>query len=284
MNKKAIVNKIIKFSNVDGPGNRMTIFFQGCNFDCGYCHNPETLVVCENCGSCIEYCPTNALKKVENKVVFDSKTCIDCDMCIRHCSLNSSPKCKKYSVEELLLEVNKLKSFIKGVTVSGGECTLQHHFITKFFKEIKKKWKDLTCFVDTNGSLNLWEKEYSEFIAVTDFFMLDIKNWDNKEHIELTKKSNESVLKNLIFLKQIDKLYEVRTVIYNSNEQNRETVINISKQILNSDIRYKLIGYRDIGVREENKNLFIIPTKEELEELKSLALINGLKESQLILI
>ena len=42
---KGIVNKIIPFSNVDGPGNRLSIFFQGCNFDCLYCHNPETIEV-----------------------------------------------------------------------------------------------------------------------------------------------------------------------------------------------------------------------------------------------
>ena len=42
---KGIINKIIPFSNVDGPGNRLSIFFQGCNFDCLYCHNPETIKI-----------------------------------------------------------------------------------------------------------------------------------------------------------------------------------------------------------------------------------------------
>ncbi|MGM9942993.1 MAG: 4Fe-4S cluster-binding domain-containing protein, partial [Erysipelotrichaceae bacterium] len=40
---KAPVNKIISFSNVDGPGNRTSIFFQSCPFHCLYCHNPETI-------------------------------------------------------------------------------------------------------------------------------------------------------------------------------------------------------------------------------------------------
>lgn len=40
---KAKINKIIDMSVVDGPGNRTGIFFQGCNFDCFYCHNPETI-------------------------------------------------------------------------------------------------------------------------------------------------------------------------------------------------------------------------------------------------
>jgi pyruvate-formate lyase-activating enzyme len=33
----------IAFSVVDGPGNRFTIFLQGCNFDCVACHNPQTI-------------------------------------------------------------------------------------------------------------------------------------------------------------------------------------------------------------------------------------------------
>ena len=42
---KGVINKIIPFSNVDGPGNRLSIFFQGCNYDCIYCHNPETIEI-----------------------------------------------------------------------------------------------------------------------------------------------------------------------------------------------------------------------------------------------
>ena len=45
----APVNKIIPFSSVDGPGNRTAVFFQGCNWDCCYCHNPETRNMCTGC-------------------------------------------------------------------------------------------------------------------------------------------------------------------------------------------------------------------------------------------
>ena len=39
------IRKIIPHSAVDGPGNRMAIFLQGCNLNCQYCHNPETIPV-----------------------------------------------------------------------------------------------------------------------------------------------------------------------------------------------------------------------------------------------
>ena len=64
-NITAPVNKIISFSAVDGIGNRTAIFLQGCNQDCWYCHNPETIHHCTACGACVEACPVGALELVE---------------------------------------------------------------------------------------------------------------------------------------------------------------------------------------------------------------------------
>ena len=58
---KALVNRIIHTSVVDGPGNRAAIFLQGCNYTCSYCHNPETIHRCVHCGVCVPVCPTGAL-------------------------------------------------------------------------------------------------------------------------------------------------------------------------------------------------------------------------------
>ena len=66
------VNKIIPFSSVDGPGNRTAVFVQGCNFNCHYCHNPETRAVCISCGDCVATCPAGALtRSAEGLVLFD---------------------------------------------------------------------------------------------------------------------------------------------------------------------------------------------------------------------
>ena len=65
------VNKIIPFSAVDGPGNRTAVFVQGCNFNCRYCHNPETRSLCRSCGECVEKCPKQALYIENGKVNFN---------------------------------------------------------------------------------------------------------------------------------------------------------------------------------------------------------------------
>lgn len=251
------VNKIIKFSNVDGPGNRMSIFFQGCNYNCLYCHNPETISKCNSCGICVEICPVKALSIVKSKIVWNKKKCINCDRCIGICKNNSSPKTLDYSVEELLKEVKKVSGFIRGITVSGGEATLNYEFITQLFKEVKKL--GLTTFVDTNGSLDLSDDIYNEFIHATDKFMVDMKVWDEKAHNNLTGYGNVEVIKNIEFLGNLGKLYEVRTVVVPNLLDNVETVTKISeivgkinlKNQLNEDIIYKLIKYREMGVRKE---------------------------------
>lgn len=266
---KAVVNNIIKFSNVDGPGNRTAVFFQGCNYKCLYCHNPETINRCNNCGDCVVECPVGALAMENSIVKWNKKKCIDCDQCIKICKFYSSPKVEEYTVEGLVKEIEKLRIFIQGVTVSGGEATLNIKFITEFFKEVKKM--NLSTFVDTNGSIDLSLDKYTEFLEVSDKFMLDIKAWNESEHRELTNADNKIVLKNLEFLLKKNKMFEVRTVV-SSMINAKETVLNVAKVLKEyKNVRYKIIAYRPFGVKEELKDkLLPLPKNEELEELKKI--------------
>ncbi|MCJ8342749.1 MAG: YjjW family glycine radical enzyme activase [Cetobacterium sp.] len=285
MNKmeKGIVNKIIKFSNVDGPGNRMAIFFQGCNLNCLSCHNPETIGFCNNCGSCIKICPEKALKKDTNKKIkWNSKLCIECDMCIKSCPNGASPRVKLYTVEELIFEIEKVKSFIKGITVSGGECSLQSEFIAELFLQVKKRFPKLTCFVDTNGKEDFTQVKYKKFVDLADKFMLDIKAWDEDEHIKLTGFTNKNIIKNLFYLKELDKLFEVRTVVIPEFLNNKMTIENVSKIIQDKNIRYKIIKYRKLGVRKENLIGINSPTKDELEFLEEICKENHVKDIVII--
>lgn len=265
----ALVNKIIPFSCVDGPGNRMVIFFQKCNFQCFYCHNPETINQCVDCGRCVENCEVGALSIINGKVIWDEEECVSCDKCIKICEHMSSPKTKEYSVDELVKKIKKDSFFIRGITVSGGECTLNSKFLIDLFKEVKKI--GLTCFVDTNGNTELGD----ELIELTDKFMIDVKSIDEKENIWLTKSSNKLVLENLRNLLKLNKVYEVRTVVAPGLESEK-TVEEVSKIILDK-CRYKLIKYRYFGVRDEGIKVHGIqsPTDEYMKELKEKSLNNG---------
>ncbi|MCI5997156.1 MAG: YjjW family glycine radical enzyme activase [Peptoniphilaceae bacterium] len=274
---KGKINKIIDLSVVDGPGNRTSIFLQGCNFNCFYCHNPETIKHCINCMECINFCPTKSLINENGKVVWNDKTCINCDECIRVCRFLSSPKIYNWTVQETVDRIKKNMPFIRGITVSGGECTLQHHFLVPLFKEVKKL--GLTCFVDTNGSLPF--KKLKELVDVTDSFMLDVKAFDNDEHIFVTQKSVHTVLENADYLASIDKLFEIRTVTV-AGMDNESTVDSITKMLnkyikMGHNIKYKIIKYRSFGVRERYSK-FSSPTDDEMNKLKNIALSNGFKD------
>lgn len=269
-----LVNKILPFSSVDGPGNRLIIFLQGCNFNCLYCHNPETINLCSNCGRCLSTCPVGALSLKDNVVVRDKLKCVNCDTCLKTCRLSSSPKAVPMSVADVMKEIVRVKSFLSGITVSGGECTLQSKFLVELFKEVHQL--GLTAFVDTNGSNDF--QSMPELTEVMDAAMIDIKSFDEAEHKMLTGMSNETVLKNTRYLAGINKIYEVRTVIVPDILDNKRNVDETSKLIagLNPNIRYKIIKYRPIGVR-----LDIIkshtPSSELMEELNNIAEHNGCK-------
>lgn len=276
----APINRIINFSNVDGPGNRMAIFFQTCPFRCLYCHNPETINACKNCGVCVSKCPVGALKQVDGRVIWDSSKCVSCDTCIHVCPNLSSPKVTMMSVDDLLNKIKEVKPFIRGITVSGGECTNFAPFLEKLFKEVKKL--GLTCLIDSNGVHDL--SKFESLIDISDGVMLDVKAIDSDFHQFITGKSNEIVLKNLHFLLNKNKLEEVRTVILpNYENQNINTVKEVSK-IIGSKVRYKLLKYRYFGVREEGLSYFgrVIVDDDTLNKMKNIAFENGCNTAQII--
>ncbi len=275
---KAVVNKIIPFSSVDGPGNRTAIFLQGCNFSCQYCHNPETIHLCINCGECVKYCKTQALKLTDGKVIYDSTLCVQCDECIKHCKNLASPKTELLSADETMERIQKNVPYIRGITISGGECTRQTEYLTELLRLAKEA--GLHTLLDSNGSYPFYEDE--ELLGLCDGVMLDIKESDDALHRELTGCTNETVLKNLIFLAEKRKLTEVRTVVLAERFQAEATVRYVAEclqpYLKEQNIRYKIIKYRPMGVRAPYRDTLKVPEDVMLEKLGRLAKEAGFKD------
>lgn len=264
---KTLVNNIIPFSCVDGPGNRTAIFLQGCNIDCKYCHNPETRGMCIGCGACVKKCPTGALSMTSNgSIAYDPKKCVKCDLCIRTCKHDSSPRTQWMEPEEVMEVVKRQMPFIRGITVSGGECMLRPRFLTDLFKLAKEE--GLNTLIDSNGTIPF--QDYPELLEVTDGVMLDIKAFDEKDHIRVTGFSNKAVIENARFLAEQSKLDEVRVVVvqdlYDATESVRKIGEYLSEFADKKEIRFKIISYRPFGVREKYSH-YEVPTDEFKESL-----------------
>ncbi len=263
---KAVVNRIIPFSSVDGPGNRTAVFLQGCNINCRYCHNPETRGFCRNCGVCADSCPAGALSMEDGKIRYDAAKCVQCDTCIHVCPHDSSPRTEELSPEEVEERVRRQIPFIRGISVSGGECMLQPAFLTELFR--LSKADGLTTLIDSNGTVPF--REYPELMEVTDGVMLDIKAFDCAEHQKVTGAPNDTVLANATWLAEHGKLYEVRAVIvpglYDTERSIRSMGAFLAPYLAVQEFRIKVIAYRPMGVRREYA-CYEVPGREYLEHL-----------------
>ena len=213
--RTATVSRWLPFSCVDGPGNRLVLFLQGCNFRCPGCHNPHTIGLCDHCGDCVPGCPSGALTLVEgrpgeSRVRWQASLCTDCDRCLDACPRSASPKTHQMSVAEVLALLRRYGPLLTGITVSGGEATTQLPFVTDLFTAIKAA-PDLThlsCLLDSNGSLG--EAGWQRLLPVLDGAMIDLKGWRDSVHHALTGQGRERVLASLQLLARVGKLAELR--------------------------------------------------------------------------
>ena len=247
------VNKIIPVSYVDGLGCRTSIFLQKCNISCAYCHNPETQRMCISCGKCVTGCPTGALSINDNKkVIWDIKKCIYCDLCINICPHYASPRITMMTAKEVYEIVKKNIPFIRGITASGGECTLYPEFLEELFTYAKVD--GLSCLIDSNGTIDL--SIYPGLISKCDGVMLDVKSWDPVVFKNLTSGENNTVKKNLAYLAENDKLEEIRIVCLPGEVDAEEVLHGIINTIDKKTIviPLKLIKFRRFGVKGRLEN------------------------------
>jgi len=230
---------------------------------------------------CVPVCPAAALSDKDGKVFFAAEKCIACDNCIKVCKHGATPRIVRMTSKETFEKICENVPFIRGVTFSGGECTLYPDFIREVF--VLCKQIGLGTMIDSNGSIDF--KNFSDLLEVCDGVMLDIKAYDYNEHIKVTDVGNDIVLKNAKYLAGMGKLFEVRTVVVPELFDFRKTVDNVSKELAPflkiSNIRYKIISYRKNGVRKEYRD-YKSPTNEEMNEAGEIAIKNGFSDIVLI--
>lgn len=152
------IHSLETFGVHDGPGIRLVIFVQGCPFRCIFCSNPDT-----------------------QDPLADTA--------------------KEISNQEILDKLAREKTYFKdtgGLTVSGGEPTLQAAALIELFREVKAAGYHTA--IDTCGGI--FNDQTRELYDLTDLVMLDVKHIDDKWHQKITGASNQLVLANADYREQ----------------------------------------------------------------------------------
>ncbi len=256
LTRSALVSRVLPFSCVDGPGNRLVLFLQGCNFSCPGCHNPHTIGLCDDCGDCLAVCPSGALAMSEDKVHWQEALCTDCDACLEACPRSANPKTVTMTVAGVLALLRRYGPLLTGVTVSGGEATTQLPFVIALFTAIKAApdLARLTCLLDSNGSLG--ETGWQRLLPVLDGAMIDLKGWHDPVHLALTGRGRERVLVSLQLLAQAGKLAEVRLLMVPGRSDFLDATGALEEALTTfllslGPVPIRLNGFRHHGVRGE---------------------------------
>ena len=300
---KGLIFEIERMATHDGPGVRTTIFFNNCLLNCVWCHNPESIPKkpqlywierkCIGCNSCIDACQEHVLFFEEDGLHIKREKCTSCGDCVEACpSTALSMYGKWWDLEELFHEIEKEKIFFNkakgGITVSGGEPTLQPDFLLKLLKLCKEN--GISTALDTSGYSS--KKVYQDLLPYLDIVLFDIKVIDPEKHKEYTGVSNKIILENAKwiskYIKENRKIMWIRTPLIPNYTTSEENVQGIGEFIVNElnnipdkwdllsfnklcDIKYSRLGM-SWSLSDEP-----LMTKEEMESFLEIAKSTGVK-------
>lgn len=115
-------------------------------------------------------------------------------------------------VAELVRRVERQRAYFGksgGVTVSGGEPTIQAKELTRFFRELRMR--GIHTALDTNGAL--LNDDTKRLYAETDLLLLDTKHIDEEKHRTLTGMSNRNTLELAAYREETGKPMWLRYVL-----------------------------------------------------------------------
>jgi pyruvate formate lyase activating enzyme len=285
MNKLGLIFDIQRYSIHDGPGIRTLIFMKGCPLRCLWCDNPEGQMpypeilfsnkLCIKCWKCTKICPVGSIKEEGGVIKIDRTTCTSCGKCAEICYAEAIKLVGQWmSVEDVLKVIERDYAFYKtsggGVTLGGGEPTMQSDFASLLLKACKER--GINTAIETCGYTK-WEN-FEKMLKHLDLVYYDIKHMDSKIHEYLTGKPNELILENLRKLSQTNLPIIIRVPLIpgcNDQEVNIRRTAEFVSTLGNSIMRVEILPYHRLGMhkyeqlgREYKLKNLLPPSKEAI--------------------
>ena len=174
-----------------------------------------------------------------------------------------------------------------GITVSGGEPLLQIDFLIEFFKLAKKK--NIHTAIDTAGQPfstdETWLAKFDRLMKLTDLIILDLKDWDNESHKQLTGMGNDNIKAMAKYLSDINKPMWIRHVLVPGLTDKEDDLRAISDFIsgLTSVKRVQVLPYHVFGIPQWEKlgldyqlKDARVPTDEEIKRAEEILHVDSI--------
>jgi len=261
------VLNIQHFCTNDGPGIRTTVFLKGCSLRCKWCCNPESIHLkpelaydlkkCigeKECGLCLKECPESAIYVVDadGKVRINWDLCTNCGKCVPVCPPEALYEFgREMTVDEVLAEVEQDASFYGesggGITLSGGECTLQPDFSAALLAEAHRR--GINTAIETAGNVP-WEF-FQRVLEHVDTVLHDHKLSDPARHEKWVGVDNVRIKENFQRAYETfpDKTFIARTPVIpgvNDDEEHIRAVLAFIRPYPNV-VDYQLLPYHRYG-------------------------------------
>jgi pyruvate formate lyase activating enzyme len=108
---------------------------------------------------------------------------------------------KRIGLEEIIGELIKDQAYFEksggGVTLSGGEPTMQPDFATVLLRRLKER--GINTAIDTCGVCSA--SSLDNILAHTDIVLFDLKEAETRKHYNFTGHHNHRILNNLVYVK-----------------------------------------------------------------------------------
>ncbi len=279
----AVITDFQKCSEHDGPGLRTLVFFKGCPLRCKWCQNPETwdpepeLMLCDSLcvgdGACVRACPYDAISITEMKHIteedteFDTVPEIDAEKNIKKVPLIERNKCKRcgkctescytkaltltgklLSLDEVYDCLVKDAIFYKntggGVTLSGGECTMQAAFVIKLLRRLKEQ--NIHIAIETCGMCA--SDTFRSILEYVDLVLFDIKVPDSDKSLKYVGCRTEQLWPNLKLASDMGKEVILRNPLIPGVNDDFESVKQIAKIALECNTpRINILPFHQMG-------------------------------------